>query len=397
MPRKSTPNRLRFTRSSLASLPAPPKGGRVICICDDKPYLKLRATPTAKTFYYQRTVRGRQETVTIGQFPDLTVAQAKDAADAINARNTLGESVQSARRAKRDEFTLAEVWEHYREHRKRKREGADSSSLQNQWDRYLSRWANKRLSDLDPDEAQRFIFKVRAKRYRAKDARGKQRLFGGPVQANRVQRMGKAMYAHAAAEMRWRGENPFAFSQKSEQGRRRDRRLTKAEVRRLMDALPKVQNQSAADLFRMCIFSGQRVGNVKAMRYADVDLETGGWRVGRTKTGTVHRITLSSKALELVAGRRKAADSPYVFPGRRGHLKEYKKSWAKVCELADLEDVTVHDLRHLSATQEHEARVLEAIRQRLGHSHASMTESYIHATTDLERAMRDAALTEYGL
>lgn len=401
MPAKNAENlhrKLRFTRASVTAI-QPVGGSRTVFTCSDKLYLKLRVTKY-KTFYYQRKIRGRQETVTIGRFPEITVAQAREAADQINAKVMLGDSVQASRRAEREEYTLGDVWEHYSQHRARKREGANSSTLDHQWERYLSRWKGRRLSDLPQEEAQKYVFRLREGKVRMKDARGKERLYGGPGQANRVQRMAKAMYNHAIAEMGWEGANPFNFAQKSESGRERDRRLTRAEVRRLMKALDELQNQTSADFFRMCMFSGQRAGNVKSMRYADVDLETGSWRVGVTKTGKVHRVTLSSRAVDLVEARQKDVDSPYVFPGRRkssgarGHLQTYMKAWRRVCELAKLEDVTVHDLRHLSATQEHEARVLEAIRERLGHASTSMTESYIHATTDLERAMRDASLKE---
>lgn len=403
---KRDSRRFTFSRQAIEALPTPKDGEREIYY--DEPGrngkgvrgLCLRVTAGARTFYVQRKFERRQERYTLGQFPAVTLEDARARALQALAQYARGESPVQAKHARRaalaGQLTLGEVWQDYRANRKRKRDGADSRSLEHQWGRYLKPWADKTLAELDavPDDVRKRILKIRCADFTGTDKNGKTRKYGGEWQANRVQRMGRAMFNHAARNLRWQGGNPFDFDQKNEKGRERARTPTHDEARRLMAAFAKLQNRAAADFFLALAYTGQRAGNVRRMRYADVDLETGHWRVGVTKTGAVHRMVLPTAALELVRRRQKEAKGEYVFPGRKpgACYAEYKTAWKRVLELAEIEGLRVHDLRRLSATAEHEAGVLKQIQQRLAHKSGAMTRRYVAAEAGLERLMKDATL-----
>lgn len=408
-------NRLTFAKQSVEALPLPKAGGRVIYY--DEPGrngrgvrgLCLRVTATGKTFFVQRKFAGRQERFTLGRFPAVTVEDARSRALDAQAAYSRGASPHAAKKARRHAaegaLTLGEVWTDYRDNRKKKRRDADSRSLEHQWARFLKPWEHKTLADLDTPAGRNAVrdrmLKIRRGQFSGTDKDGEIHKYGGVPQSNRVQRMGAAMVNHALRNMGWGGSNPFAFDQASERGRERKRAPTRDEARRLIEAFRKLQNGTAGDFFLMCAYTGQRAGTVRRMRFADVDQETGHWRVGVTKTGDVHRMVLPTVALELVKARQKDAEganpqltADFVFPGRKPDAcyAEYKTAWKRVLTLAKIPDLRVHDLRHLSATAEHEAGVLQQIQKRLGHASKQMTGRYVHAEAGLERLMKDATL-----
>ena len=75
IPKQASCSKL-FTKRVVESLAAPESGHRDIYRDTRTPHLCLRVTPTAKTFYWEKTVRGSQKRVTIGRFPELNVEQA---------------------------------------------------------------------------------------------------------------------------------------------------------------------------------------------------------------------------------------------------------------------------------------------------------------------------------
>jgi hypothetical protein len=87
-----------------------------------------------------------------------------------------GIDVQEARAAKRGEGTFGELWDDYRERRKRKVPGKNSQALDYQWKRFYKRWENKKLSEITYSRAFRMINSIRKK---------------APFHANRIQRQGK--------------------------------------------------------------------------------------------------------------------------------------------------------------------------------------------------------------
>ena len=130
--------RFKFTKTKVQALKLAGKGQRVVYRDTQTPHLCLRVTSTAKTFFWEKTVRGSQKRVTIGRFPEINVEQARDQADDIAADYVKGIDVQEQRSAKRGEGTFGELWQDYRQRRKRRKEGKESKALDYQWKRYFN-------------------------------------------------------------------------------------------------------------------------------------------------------------------------------------------------------------------------------------------------------------------
>jgi integrase len=80
----------------------------------------------------------------------------------------------------------------------------------------------------------------------------------------------------------------------------------------------------------------------------------------------------------------------YLFPGRMGeNLQDVKSAWAKVCKLANLEGIRVHDLRHSFASHLVSSGVsLPVVGKLLGHTQPQTTMRYAHLA---DNPQRDAA------
>lgn len=158
--------------------------------------------------------------------------------------------------------------------------------------------------------------------------------------------------------------------------------------------------RTEADLLRLCFWTGQRAGNVRALKWSAVDLIGGTWRISARyfKNGDPHTAGLPDEALDILR-RRKATAEPgaeYVFPAgndksERGHFLAYHDAWKRVKTLAKLEETDegtrVHDLRANLATRMAESGENAFVIQRaLGHKSIATTERYARPGTEAVRA-----------
>ena len=137
------------------------------------------------------------------------------------------------------------------------------------------------------------------------------------------------------------------------------------------------------DLFLLALLTGARRSNVSAMRWADIDLVTGVWRIAKTKNGTPQTVTLSPEAVTVLASRK--ASGVFVFPGsgKTKHIVEPKNAWAKLLKQAGIENLRIHDLRRtLGSWQARTGASLPIIGKSLNHKTHQATA--IYARLDLD-------------
>lgn len=375
--------RIKFTKTKVAKIDPPPRGKRHIYRDTHTPHLCLRVTPTAKTFYWEKTVRGAQKKVTIGRFPSINVEQARAKAADIAADYVKEKDVQAERKLKRDEGTFGALWEDYRENRPRRRPGTYSRALDKQWNHVLKVWETKRLSEVTYNTVFRMIQKMRKR---------------APVYANRVQRHGQAMFnfAKRSPNWRWRGDNPFEFDFVSEEGRARKTRLKAKDMPAFMAGLDACSELMRL-LFLTSLYTGRRIGEVQATRWADLDYETGIWTIPITKIGEEQDAVLPNAIIELLAKRQRTASSPWVFPSnsKSGHVQEIKKAWEKVRKASGLHDLQARDLRRTLASWAQEVNVpIAVVQSQLGHSSITTTaKHYTSIDIDVQRKALDKTVS----
>ena len=194
-----------------------------------------------------------------------------------------------------------------------------------------------------------------------------------PYRANRVLVLLHKMFSFAASDTK----NEWCVSQNPASGilrfheQKRERWLSENELQRLAEALEEYPRRSTADAkvsekqrkflrmeaqramnaIRLSMVTGCRKSEALTSKWTDFDLARRIWTKPshHTKQKRTEYVPLSEQALSLV--ERLPRDGEYLFPGRTGpHLTDLKGPWAKVCKMARLPAVRIHDLRHSFAS-----------------------------------------------
>jgi len=310
----------------------------------------------ARTFYFYRKVRGRPVRYKIGRFPEWTVKAARDEVDKLKGRVARGEDPQADRVQARQEATWGDLFAYWldysRRHKKTWRED------QRVYNKFLAPLARRKLSTITRRDVETLHAKI-----------GEQ---NGTYQANRVLEIIRAAFAKAD-RVGWRGDNPAVGVPKFPE-RSRDRHLEAHEVRPFFAALA-AEPPLTRDFFMLALLTGARRSNLQAMRWEDINLEAGIWRIPQTKSGQAVLVPLIPAAVEILRNRQVESDgSPWVFSTRSkaGHLMEPKTAWARVCKRARLADLRLHDLRRtLGSWQAAVGSSLPIIGKSLGHRDGS--------------------------
>jgi integrase len=323
-----------------------------------------------------RTYAGRQRRYTIGSFPDWSVAGAREEARRLKRLIDQGSDPLAEIAAERSAPTVNELIDRFvEEHLPRKR-----SKTQSDYRRMielhirpaLGREKVAAITWANIDALHRKITKA-----------------GSPVAANRVVSVVKKMFA-LAVRWRMRVDNPAKGIEFNTEHKRR-RYPAPDELRRLGDALDQHPDQQAADIFRLCLLTGCRVGEAMAARFDAINLVSGVWTKpgSTTKQQTTHSAPLSAPARKLLDALRRRTNSEWVFPSAdsvAGHRVSIQKSWRAICRAAGIVGLRVHDLRHGFASQlVSTGASLPLIGSLLGHSSPTTTARYAHLFDDPQR------------
>ena len=337
----------------------------------------------AKSFIFNyRNADGRDRRITIGAYQDPWGAEAaRRQAKTLKEKVSLGEDPLADRVKVRTAPTIADLCDRYTEdYLPRKRASSQASDR-----RIIARIIKPKLG----------ARKVTGTAYA--DVDGFHRaLKATPYQANRALALLSKMFS-LAIRWGWRADNPCRGVERYQEEKRK-RYLSTEEIGRLTKALDDHADQQPADVVRLCLLTGCRVGEALSATWDQIDLDAGKWvKPGATtKQKTEHEAPLSAAAVVLLKSIRAAAGgepvSPYVFPGHApsGHLVDIKRPWQAIRKAAGIEDVRLHDLRHTFASILASAGAsLPMIGALLGHTQPATTARYTHLFDDPLRKMTD--------
>ncbi len=394
---------------SLVRKELPPTRGQLLIWDADVKGFALRLTKGgAKSFVLDYRADGRQRRLTIGAYPDWSVAAARQAAKNLKRDVDQGQDPMGDRHAGRTAPTLNDLWVRYeREHlpRKATRSQADERSM---WQKIiLPRLGKTRLAAIEHDDIDvlhRDITQIR----------------GTPVRANRVVEVLRRAF-NIAIRWKWIESNPASGVQRNPE-EKRSRYLNKPEILALVQALNEHSEPASANAIKLLMLTGARRNEVLGATWDMFDLDNGIWTKpsAHTKQRRLHRVPLSRTALDLLLGIKASAQkaaavtgaalSPCVFPGLDGKpLTDIKRSWQSVCLKAGLSmsiakkgldgkavkdthgapvmiaqpSVRIHDLRHSFASiLVSSGASLPLIGQMLGHTQVQTTQRYAHLFDD---------------
>lgn len=367
-----------FTQDRIQTL-TPPRQGRLVVQDLKVPGLTLRVTPNGvKTFSLFRRVKGGGPIrVTLGRYGagGITIDQARRMAAAVVAKAAEGVNVAEVRRAHRAERTFGELFTEYlnRHAKRQKRTWAEDEQRYKQ---YLAAYlGKKKLSSID--------------RAAVASVHSTITNSGHPVVANRVLALISSVFGRAI-EWGLAETNPTRGVRRNRESSR-DRFLQAEEMPRFFKSLAEETNDVIRDYILLSLLTGARRANVLSMKWQEVSLNEGEWRIAHTKNGTPQTIPLSAEALAILKDRSLKANKKavYVFPGdgETGHLVEPKKGWQRVLERAGITGLRIHDLRRsLGSWQAKTGASLAIIGKSLNHKNAQTTAIYARLDLDPIRA-----------
>ena len=199
----------------------------------------------------------------------------------------------------------------------------------------------------------------------------------GPTTANRVIQLLNTLY-NRSGDIGYEGRNPCEnirrFPEQS-----RDRFMHPEELPPLWQALA-AESDIWRDYFTITLLTGARKTNVAAMKWEDLHLASGSWRIPHTKNDQPVLIHLADKVVEILRRRFTTSNgSPWVFPSSRTdrHIEGIWESWQRITKAAGLTDLRVHDLRRtLGSWMAIAGTSLPVVGKALGHKSQAATAVY---------------------
>ncbi|OIQ90431.1 putative prophage CPS-53 integrase [mine drainage metagenome] len=291
--------------------------------------LQIRVTSTGvKTFSLFRRIKGGlPERMTLGRFPDMTIEQARKLAARVNSEIEEGSNPAEVKRSLKGEPTVSEFFKEYGErHGQKKKSWSDD---QQRFRDYLKKpLGTKKLSAVTREMVGRILSDM--------DSDGKA---GATV--NNVRALTSGIFGKAI-EWNYLTENPVRGI-KTRKSNKRDRFLQSNELPRFFASLGEETNVTVRDFFLLSLLTGARRSNVLEMRWSQINLADGIWRIPDTKNGTPQNVTLSPEAALILTTRKEIIEGPFVFPGngKSGHLIEPKNGWQRIFDRDELSQLAM--------------------------------------------------------
>lgn len=320
--------RFNFTEAAIARLPIPEPGTRMVYRDTAALGLQLRITSNGvKTFSIFRRIKGGQpERITLDRCPPMTVKAARDEAAKANAMIAARQNPAEVRRAVKGELTFRGLFDAYLDlHAKSKKRTWREDEAN--YRRYLAGpLGGRKVSQITRAHLTAIHDRI------TRD--------GHLFMANRVLALASKTFSWGIAKSRCE-ENPArGIERNNEKPFARDRFLKADELPRFFAALADEPNKTMRDYFLLSLLTGARRSNVLAMRWQDLNLDSGEWRIERTKNEDPATVALTAEAITILRERKPDDDDEgtWVFPGpgKRGHLAEPRKGWERIFDRDEL-------------------------------------------------------------
>ena len=327
----------------------------------------LRHHPGGVLTFLVRYHRGTEQVlVTIGNYPEVTLEHAHDEHAGIRRqlaqkidpaeereRETRERKMASERRRIGDAVTVRNVvaewaWHWARAERKRPREAVRLLRA------YVATpWKGRPVRDLAKRDAVLLLDKIKAR---------------APVMANRVYNLALQAFTFGIRRDLIQN-NPFVgVGRPGGDEAPRDRKLNAEEVRIFWRAIEKDNTEMSRPVrlaLKLILVTAQRAGEVAGAEWSEIDTAAALWTIpaNKSKNGRMHRVPLSSLALEIIGELRElAGDRPHLLPSVHSKLRPDEPLSQRALsralrnnrdddgKLFGLEPFTPHDLRRTAAS-----------------------------------------------
>ena len=180
-------------------------------------------------------------------------------------------------------------------------------------------------------------------------------------------------------------KNPTSGFPLMPEDNKKERFLTTDEAQVLYAKLKLSDNSMLQFIVPMLILTGARKREVLDARWQDFDFERRSWRIHTTKLGRPRHVPLSDGAVILLNSMPRIAECEWAFPNPKTKkpFVSIHYSWDTVRKQAGLQDFRLHDARHSFASfLVNAGRTLYEVQHLLGHTQIKTTQRYSHLTKD---------------
>ena len=365
----------KLTDRIIKSLEPPQKGNRITYDTDVSGFGARITAAGAISFVlnYRRKGDGKERRATIGSWPTWTVTAAREEAKALKRAVDSGGDPVGEDRALRDAPSVSEMCRRFAEEHLPKKRPATAADYKGIIREIEAELGNKKVAGVEFADVDRLHRRI-SKR--------------APYRANRVLAVVCKMF-NLAILWKWRLDNPTRGIERNPEDKR-ERKLTPDELARLLSALDAYPDRQSADVLRLALFTGCRVGEAITSTWDMFDPTFTRWSkpATNTKQKKDHVVPLNAPARQLLLARHR--DGIHVFPG--ANRRTVWRHWREICSAAKIDGLRIHDLRHCYATTLASSGVsLVQIGKLLGHTKADTTLRYAHVLEDaLTRATNTA-------
>ena len=301
------------------------------------PNLYLEVGTRSKTWRYRKFWKGQNFTETLGTWPNMGVIEAAQTAAEINQRvEQTGITRHDDRRRNAPEITLRVALEQHctqaLDPRQRKVSAETAAGYANMLRLHVPRWLDMPITDI---KRQMINEKIKA-------------MSDKPTTASSLLRALSAIYGTQLAYRDDGYEHDPTYRVKGYEARTRELLFDEAKRWPALDAISGVPNLTRRAAWLALLFTGFRMGNIRALRWSDIDFDEGMLTLERMKNGLKRTFPLSDAALEVFRLTPRTHDH-IVFEGRH-----YNKPITGLRQI-DLDGNDVdnggvlrpHDTRHL--------------------------------------------------
>lgn len=348
----------------------------------------LRLSPRGrKTWFCMYRHSGRLRRLSLGTYPALTLADARDQAKSELAAAAKGNDPAAQKKAERLAETFGELATEYLEKyaKPNKRSWQEDERLINK--ELLPKWKLVKAKNIKRRDVIRLLDEIQKR--------------GAPIQANRVLALVRKMFNWAIGRDLL-NTNPCYQIKALAKENRRDRVLSEEEIQIFWSKLDECDMTDAMKIaLKLQLVTAQRKIEIVSAKWEEVDLRLKWWTIPseKSKNSLSHRVPLSELAIELLNELKQLTGvSDYLFPSPRGNypIKETSVDHAirNNRKIFNLNHFTPHDLRRTAASQMTSTGIPRLVVSKiLNHVESGVTAVYDRHSYDSEKLN---ALTQWS-
>lgn len=358
--------KFKFTEAKIRSLPShsPESASREAEYSDTEVTgFRINVSKSGRKFFSLRfTHNGKKKALRLGEYPQLSLSQARQDALKIKKQYDGGPEVVTD-----DELTLSRfVHENYLPWAYCNKASADKDEQKLRLS-ILPAYGELPLVKITNQQIQSYLDNLLPKHQ--------------PSTINRHRSLWSGIYRRAI-DWGYCKDNPVKRIKPKKENNIKTEFLSKDNIIKLLESVRKDSNIVAASLIKFLVLTGVRKSEALSAQWKFINFDDKSWKIPVTKSGRSRQIQLSDQAVSLLYDIKCKSRSRYVFPGKNDSqpLNNPQKAFKRMLTAAGLSSTwRIHDLRHFTASAAISGgATLYEVQHLLGHASHVTTQRYAH-------------------